>query len=60
MEKMHHKCENCDSEYTIVYDEDKVDDSPKYCGFCGEYIVNEESELDFDEEYLFCCKNKTD
>jgi hypothetical protein len=38
-----HHCDNCDSKYKIIYDEDDCEDSPTYCPFCAEYlIVNKE------------------
>jgi len=34
-----HHCDNCDSKYKIIYDEDDCEDSPTYCPFCAEYII---------------------
>jgi len=48
MASLKHHCEECDSKFTIRYDEDLTEDSPHYCPFCGEYlIVNSEC---YDEE----------
>lgn len=39
MANLHHTCDNCDSEFTIKYNEEKCDDDPIYCPFCSEYIL---------------------
>lgn len=39
MVNLHHTCDNCDSEFTIKYNEEKCDDDPIYCPFCSEYIL---------------------
>lgn len=49
MEAMHHTCDNCDSEFTVKYDEEKVADSIKYCPFCAEILVDFEKVEDDDE-----------
>ncbi len=41
MSSLHHKCDSCDSEFTIKYNEDKCEDDPIYCPFCAEYILLE-------------------
>ena len=39
MANLHHTCDNCDSEFTIKYNEEKCEDDPIYCPFCSEYIL---------------------
>jgi len=41
-------CEACDSKFTIQYDEMQCEDSPTFCSFCGEYLV-EDAEIEDDE-----------
>jgi len=51
MNTLHHICDNCSSEFIIKYYEDDVEDSPSYCPFCAEYILevdNIETEEDDD------------
>jgi hypothetical protein len=45
MASLHHICDECSSEFTLKYDEEQVEDSPHFCAFCGEMMV------DFDENY---------
>jgi DNA replicative helicase MCM subunit Mcm2 (Cdc46/Mcm family) len=45
------ECENCGSEYTLVYDSDDLVDDPTYCPFCGELAKQDESELDIGEAW---------
>ena len=47
MSALKHTCEACSSEFTIRYDENKCEDDPQYCPFCGEYLIETE---DFDDE----------
>ena len=49
MSTLNHTCEECDSAFTIKYDERVVEDNPQYCPFCSTYI--QESELEQDEDY---------
>ncbi len=42
-------CENCDSEYTVRYQQLMVSGSPQYCAFCGEII--EDARDDGDDDY---------
>jgi hypothetical protein len=44
--KIIHNCEECDSEYTISYDEDICESDPQYCSFCGSYIIIEKTFVD--------------
>jgi hypothetical protein len=39
MVSMTHTCENCDSTFTIKYDEEQTDSDPGFCPFCGEMII---------------------
>ena len=48
MASLKHTCDNCESEFTIRYEEDSVADSPHYCPFCAEMIVDVE-EIEDDE-----------
>lgn len=41
MSKLHHTCNNCDSEFTIRYDQENCESDPVYCPFCAEYILIE-------------------
>lgn len=49
MAKLKHKCEECDSEFVVKYEENEVADRPTYCVFCASYILDEETE-EYDEE----------
>lgn len=49
MAAVHHTCDNCDSEFTIKYDEDEAADSPHFCPFCGEMLIDFEKVEDEDE-----------
>ena len=39
MATLNHVCGNCDSEFTLKYNEELCDDDPIYCPFCSEYIL---------------------
>jgi len=39
MANLHHTCDDCNSEFTIKYNEEACDDDPIYCPFCSEYIL---------------------
>jgi DNA-directed RNA polymerase subunit RPC12/RpoP len=47
MSSLHHICDNCGSEFTIKYDEEKTETDPIHCPFCGEYLIEAEG---FEEE----------
>jgi rRNA maturation endonuclease Nob1 len=49
MVTLHHICEECTSEFTVKYDEELCDDSPHFCPFCGEMLVETEEVQDEDE-----------
>ena len=39
MATLNHTCDNCESEFTLKYNEELCDDDPIYCPFCSEYIL---------------------
>ena len=39
MATLNHVCGNCESEFTLKYNEELCDDDPIYCPFCSEYIL---------------------
>jgi predicted nucleic acid-binding Zn-ribbon protein len=47
MPTLKHSCETCDSSFSISYNDLECEDSPHYCPFCGEYLIDE---LDLDSE----------
>jgi len=49
MNSVHHHCEDCESEFTLRYDENKCEDDPTFCPFCGSYILDLETGEDEDE-----------
>jgi hypothetical protein len=49
MASLKHTCDNCESEFTIRYDEEQAADEPHYCPFCAEMIVDVD-ELNEDDE----------
>jgi hypothetical protein len=48
MASLKYTCEACDSKFAIQYNETECEDSPTYCSFCGEYLVDD-AELEDDE-----------
>ena len=49
--KIKKTCQNCQTKYTIEYDEDKFDLQPLTCPFCGYEVEDEEdSEHEIPEE----------
>jgi DNA-directed RNA polymerase subunit RPC12/RpoP len=50
MASLHHTCDDCNSEFTIKYNEEACDDDPIYCPFCSSYILLESDELQDDED----------
>jgi ribosomal protein S27E len=42
------ECENCGSEYTIVYDAEELADDPIHCPFCGEVASPDEDDVEVD------------
>lgn len=49
MVSVKHNCSECESKYTIQFDEEFCEDNPTYCPFCSTYI--QESEMEQDEDY---------
>lgn len=41
-----HDCESCDSRFAIVYNELECEDSPHFCPFCGEYLIDDGAEFE--------------
>ncbi len=50
MASLHHICDDCNSEFTIKYNEEACDDDPIYCPFCSSYILLENDEIQTDED----------
>lgn len=42
MAKLHHLCDECGSEFTILFSEEDCEDNPQFCCFCGEYLIETE------------------
>jgi uncharacterized protein with PIN domain len=38
MKTLRHLCDECNSEFTLKYDEEIVESDPLHCPFCGTYI----------------------
>lgn len=49
MSKLHHTCHNCDSEFTIRYEQENCESDPTYCPFCCEYILEADDDNEDDE-----------
>jgi DNA-directed RNA polymerase subunit RPC12/RpoP len=49
MATLHHTCGDCDSKFTIRYDERECEDDPHLCPFCGTYIIVEDDNNEVDE-----------
>lgn len=45
MKSLKHKCEECDSEFTIQYDEMICEDAPAFCPFCSEFLLEDNTEF---------------
>lgn len=45
-----HTCETCDSQYTIVYEEELCEDAPHYCPICGDYMIEDDYANDEEDE----------
>lgn len=46
MKTLKHTCENCESAYKIVYDEETITDEPHFCPVCAEYIMEDSEDAD--------------
>ena len=43
LEKIKYYCEECESEFVIWYNEEKVADAPQYCVICCAYLIKEDA-----------------
>lgn len=50
MSKLQHTCDECDSKFTLHYDENLCEDDPTYCPFCASYLLDEDTVSS--EEYI--------
>ena len=50
MATLNHTCDNCESEFTLKYNEDLCEDDRIYCPFCSSYILLESNELQDDDD----------
>ena len=50
MATLNHTCDNCESEFTLKYNEDLCEDDPIYCPFCSSYILLDSNELQDDDD----------
>lgn len=48
--KLHHTCDECESEFAISYSENNCDDDPIYCPFCSTYLIIGDIEHDDEED----------
>ena len=46
-EKISKTCSNCETKYTIVWDNEEQDLEPLTCPFCGYEVENEEDEVEW-------------
>lgn len=46
LKTLKHTCDNCESDYKIVFDEETVADQPQFCPICAEYILDESEDAD--------------
>ena len=46
-EKISKTCSNCETKYTIVWDNEEQDLEPLTCPFCGYEVDNEEDEVEW-------------
>ena len=47
MEKSEKHCSNCNTKYSVSWDEEKTDMEPWTCPFCGYEVENEEEEVEW-------------
>lgn len=45
MEKFRYNCSECNSIFTIKYDDKKCEFDPQFCPFCAEYILREDDDI---------------
>ena len=46
-EKISKTCSNCETKYTIVWDNEEQDLQPLTCPFCGYEVDNEEDDVEW-------------
>ena len=46
LKTLKHTCDNCESQYKIVFDEEVVADQPQFCPISAEYILDESEDAD--------------
>lgn len=46
MKTLKHYCENCESDFKIVYDPETVTDDPHFCPICAEYLIEDSEDAD--------------
>jgi hypothetical protein len=46
MKNMRYHCESCDSQFSVSYDDMVCEDAPRFCAFCGEYLIDDDIEID--------------
>ena len=49
MASLQHTCDNCESTFTIKYDDSQTESDPIHCPFCGEYLIEAENFGDDDD-----------
>jgi len=47
MNKVQKSCSNCDTKYTITWDNDEQELEPLTCPFCGYEVDNEEDDVEW-------------
>lgn len=50
MRILQHLCDECNSGFTLKYNEEIVESDPLHCPFCGTYILELEDKDDDDDE----------
>jgi DNA replicative helicase MCM subunit Mcm2 (Cdc46/Mcm family) len=46
MKNVKYHCESCDSQFSVNYNEMECEDSPRFCAFCGEYLIDDDIEIE--------------
>lgn len=44
-----HSCSQCDSTYKVIFKEEETEDNPRFCPFCSDFIIEDETEQDEDD-----------
>lgn len=50
MASVKYNCDQCGSKFSIKYDEYECEDSPHFCSFCGEMMVDVDEDLNDEDE----------